>query len=378
MRSLTDLLHPFSLEAFHADHDDRAPLHVPADAGRAKADLLSWARFNQLLDQRSIWTAQTLKVVFGGNPVPPHQYCSEVRVRGVRALRPDPAKVQILAAQGASLIADDAQFLHGPIRALVEPLSRAFAGAVDANIYCSFGGVQAFGTHYDAHHVFAVQTEGEKVWRLYENRAEAPESFPADSPDLRRRIADARGPVMREVTMRAGDVLYLPRGWYHDALASSEASLHVTFSVTPLTGRAVLRSLDDLIGADPACRAWLPPAGRDGGEALKAHLADLAERLAALVKGEAVAADLAKAQARLVPRGGDYALPVRPTLTFLEPTGVPMPRVGGAGDEVLAWAATQRRMALEDMLAQFDFIAPETVTAAVEAAERAGALLRQA
>jgi hypothetical protein len=35
-------------------------------------------------------------------------------------------------------------------------------------------------------------------------------------------------------------------------------------------------------------------------------------------------------------------------------------------------------MALEDMLAQFDFIEPETVTAAIEAAERAGALRRLA
>jgi hypothetical protein len=37
---------------------------------------------------------------------------------------------------------------------------------------CSFGGVRALATHFDLHDVFAVQIEGEKVWRLYENRAD--------------------------------------------------------------------------------------------------------------------------------------------------------------------------------------------------------------
>ena len=41
-------------------------------------------------------------------------------------------------------------------------------------MYCSFKGVQAFQTHYDLHDVFAVQAEGEKTWRIYESRADAP------------------------------------------------------------------------------------------------------------------------------------------------------------------------------------------------------------
>lgn len=376
MHSISDLIAPIPLEVFRSQYEDRAPLHVQADAGRSKAALLGWDAFNRLLDQRSVWTAQTLKVMFGGNPVPPKQYCSEVRIRGLRTLRPDPAKVQILAAQGASLVADDVEFLHPPVRALVEPLSRTFSGAVDANVYCSFGGVQAFGTHYDTHHVFAVHTEGEKVWRLYQNRAEAPETFPVDSPDTRRLMTEARGPVLREVTMRPGDVLYLPRGWYHDALASSEASLHVTFSVTPLNGRALLRALDDLAPADPAFRAFLPSSEEDGGVALGAHLEALGARLADLARDPKALAEIMRLQQRLAPRGGDYTLPRRPALTFFEPTGTPPPAIEGPGAEALAWAMSQRRLALEDMLAQFDFIAPDAVRGAVEAAERAGALRR--
>ncbi len=65
--------------------------------------------------------------------------------------------------------------------------------------------------------------------------------------------------------MRPGDVLYLPRGWYHDALAVDGPSLHVTLSVTPLYGRILFRLLEPAAMQDPAFRAWLPPADRDGG-----------------------------------------------------------------------------------------------------------------
>ena len=36
---------------------------------------------------------------------------------------------------------------------------------------------------------------------------------------------------MLELTLRAGDTLYLPRGWLHDALTSETDSLHVTVGV---------------------------------------------------------------------------------------------------------------------------------------------------
>lgn len=53
-------------------------------------------------------------------------------------------------------------------------LAAQFGARSFANVYCSFRGVQAFQTHFDLHDVFAVQAEGEKTWRIYEARADAP------------------------------------------------------------------------------------------------------------------------------------------------------------------------------------------------------------
>ena len=119
-------------------------------------------------------------------------------------MHPSPAKVQTLLAMGASVIAGDVQDLTPGLRALSHRLAREFAGLVGANIYCSFGGVQAFDTHFDLHHVFAVQLEGEKTWRLYENRAETPVSYPLEEAEVRPWFAETRGKLMAEVRMRPG------------------------------------------------------------------------------------------------------------------------------------------------------------------------------
>ena len=46
----------------------------------------------------------------------------------------------------------------------------------------------------------------------------------------------AKGALLMELEMTPGDVLYLPRGQYHDALASDGASLHLSFGI----GRATV------------------------------------------------------------------------------------------------------------------------------------------
>jgi ribosomal protein L16 Arg81 hydroxylase len=376
MLSFTDLLAPISPEVFHADYDDQKPLYIPATEGTTKRELLDWPGLNNLLGQRSLWTPQTLKVVFNGEPISPSLYCVETDGKSGRVLRPSPSKLQILMSQGASVIADDVQDLTPPVRALCKGISRALAGHVGAHIYSSFQGIQAFGTHYDLHHVFAVQTEGEKTWRLYKNRAERPTTFPFDSPQVRRWLNESRGEVMTEVRMRPGDVLYLPRGWYHDAIATDGASLHVTFSITPLSGHDFFRLLETAALEDPAFRAWLRPAEEGGGGALKAQLEGLSQALTTLIAQDRLRDEIAMAQARLIPRGDEFELPGRIPLTFYERTALPAPPLEGPAARAMEWALSQPRILLEDMIAEFDFVPEADLRDAVASAERAGALRR--
>ena len=73
MRTLDDLLHPITPDRFFAEFHGRKPLYIPAEEGAAKRSLLDWATFNGLLNQPSIWTAQSLKLVQNTQPVPPER-----------------------------------------------------------------------------------------------------------------------------------------------------------------------------------------------------------------------------------------------------------------------------------------------------------------
>ncbi|PQZ77446.1 MULTISPECIES: JmjC domain-containing protein [unclassified Brevundimonas] len=376
MHSLDELLHPITPDRFFAEFHGRKPLHIPAGDSVGKRSLLDWAEFSRLLNQSSIWSASSLKLVRDTVAVPPDQYCRIVKTQSGQVLRPDPAKVAVFMATGASVIAGDAQELTPNLSAVTAMLGRAFAAAVGVNLYCSFKGVRAFGAHYDLHDVFALQVEGEKVWRLYENRADAPVDFPADTPDTRRWLEQSRGRLMTEVRMRPGDVLYLPRGWYHDALAQDGASLHVTFSVTPLYGRIIFSLLEHAAMQDPAFRAFMPPADQDGGKALQAHLSDLGQRLARLAALPAFRDEIAMTQERLIARPARFDLPQTTTLTAYRWTGVRGPACAGPAAHAMQWAMSQADFALEDLIAQFDFVAEADIRAAIEQAEKAGALKR--
>jgi ribosomal protein L16 Arg81 hydroxylase len=380
MRSLSDLLDPITSDRFFQDHHDRKPLHIPAGSGGDKRALFGWETFNRLLAQTTTWTPDTLKMVHQNRPIPVDQYCTLVHTPKGLAHRPSPAKVQVLLSAGASLIANEVQGLTPELSVLTRDLSQRFAASVGANVYCSFAGVQAFATHFDLHDAWAVHLEGEKTWRLYENRAENPIGFPTDDHAAARRwFEQNRGPLMQEVRMRPGDVLYLPRGWHHDALADGQpgaASLHVTFSVAPFYGRVIFGLLEKLAMSEPAFRAYLAPAERDQGRALDAQLSGLGRRLAEIAASPAFRDEIVRAQARLVPSLADYALPARKPVTLLRVTGAPPPPFAAPVAAAMAWALAQPQFALDDLCARFEDVPSDALRQAVAEAERTGALAR--
>lgn len=375
MFTLDELLHPITSARFLADYDGRKPLHVPAAEGGRKRELLTWDAFNYLLNQNGLWTSQNLRLMRDHQAVPPEQFCKTSQTPFGPVVRPWPAKVQRFLSAGASLVANDVLYLHPPLTQLGAVLGETFGAGIGANIYCSFQGVRAFGTHYDQHDVFAVQTEGQKIWNLYQNQADRPMDNMADTAATRRWFEQTRGPLMTRVTMKPGDVLYLPRGWYHDALAEDGPSLHVTFSVTPLYGRILLTLLDNAAMQDSRFRAWLPPANRDGGAALKTRLGELGQLLADLVATPTFLDEVAMSQVRVAPRASSFALPLRQPTTLYQTTGRGFPRTADTGLSVVYdWAVSERRFAFEDVVAAFDFMTEAALRDGLDAAVQAGAL----
>jgi hypothetical protein len=146
----------------------------------------------------------------------------------------------------------DRSFL--PLHGLCRRMEEVFHFEVWANLYLTPARSQGFAAHFDRHDVFILQIAGEKRWEVW-------------PPDYLLPLKDSRAPQPKQthgppesLLLKPGDLLYLPRGFVHQAYAEEQATLHITLGVEPV------RRIDLEIAAlwlkaerTPALREALPP-----------------------------------------------------------------------------------------------------------------------
>lgn len=320
------LLAPVTPDTFFADYYEKEPLHVEGTPEKA-AGVCSWEDFNELIHKTGIWSAETFKMVIDTERVAPRDYCERAPGRDGGSLYvPQSRKVQKQLDNGASIVLDLVETLTPGIRAVAEALEMALATRVMCNLYCSQNQRRAFPSHFDTMEVFALHTEGRKTWRVYEGRFQDPLEKPGyDHTSFTPAHHDkAKGGVLMEVEMKPGDLLYLPKGWYHDALASSDACLHLSFGTVQPTGLNLMiwlqRSLDQL----PVFRRPLPP--HDQAAAYEGHVAQLKTALNEVLSNPEVVAQFRDEQRGLA-WGGLSSVAM--------PGGSPRYRVKGRGVKVV-------------------------------------------
>lgn len=274
IRTFEDLLAPFNAKQFLADYRGQNWLHVEGAAARV-SELLDWQTLSRLLNME-VWNHQTLLLVQDTQPVPPQAYCQQrVDRTGMRQLVPLPDRVEQHLARGASVVLNEVESLVPDVRAITDAITRALGAKVSANIYVSQQNHQAFDSHYDKTDVFVLQTLGSKRWRVYEGQIEAPVVHARFAGQPKEQITRLKGKVAREFVMQTGDLLYLPRGRFHDALATEGPSIHISIAVSEPKGLDYLQLVMDEAVGDPAFRQDLPLAEAD----LPAYFDQLAERL---------------------------------------------------------------------------------------------------
>ena len=283
---LSALLAPVSSEQFFAEHYDKAPLHVRGGAAKF-AGVLSWRQINRLLDMTHVWSSTSLKLVLDSEAIRPEQFCVLAAGRdGGQVLQPDAKLVQGWIAKGASAVLNDVDSLTPGLASVSNALEAAGLGKVQANVYISWQSHKAFRTHYDTHDVWAVQVEGEKDWNIWEGRADWPIPHPLFKGQPQAHHDQARGKLRGVVKMKPVDLLDLPRGWYHDALAEAPASVHVAYGVHAPLGMDLMNILLDRVLYEPEFRKPLPR--QDGSNparfALTQRAGLLGQRLAELCR----------------------------------------------------------------------------------------------
>ncbi len=113
---------------------------------------------------------------------------------------------------------------------------------VTVNIYLTTNAADGFELHWDDHDVLVVQLSGEKDWEV---------RGPSRAVPLHRDAARNDTPGEETLwagTVRPGDVLHIPRGYWHRAGRDGRGSghsLHMTFGFTTRTGASWLSWLAD-------------------------------------------------------------------------------------------------------------------------------------
>lgn len=158
-----------------------------------------------------------IRMVADGTPLAPSRFCSPTRVGG-RELDDvvDPVKVAARLGEGATLVLQSLHRTVASVAAFVTRLQDEISHPVQANAYLTPPAAAGLAEHADLHDVLALQLHGSKRWWLE---------------------------GLGDVTMRPGDVMYVPRGVRHRAATSTATSLHLTIGIIRVTRRQVIERM---------------------------------------------------------------------------------------------------------------------------------------
>ena len=222
--ALARAIAPVETEEFLAEHWERTPLVVPrAEEGRFD-DLLSARDVERLITETSI-REPGFRLVKAGATVT--GYTADLPWRpsaftGVADVR----RVLEEFEDGATIVLQGLHHLWLPLARYCRHLEAFFGHPVQANAYYTPAGSQGLPVHHDTHEVITLQVDGDKRWLVYEPVLE----LPLKDQRYRSALGEPGEPVL-DLTARAGDTLYLPRGWLHQALTTDSDSLHITIGV---------------------------------------------------------------------------------------------------------------------------------------------------
>ena len=280
------IVRPLTTQQFLDTHyRDKRPAVFRAEGPRF-AGLCTWEQLNALLRSDAWYTRMNLVSDSEGVPssaytVPPFGH--GWRRSGSPGAVLDNRRLQEMLRKGASIVMPGVHELLPALRPVADALEETLGCYATVNLYASWISTPGFSTHWDAHDVFVLQVIGSKRWQIYGETRRLP--LLRDSEDAAK---PPGGPVWNEI-LRAGDVLYIPRGWWHDARAETEdgsegaGSLHLTCSALALTGLDFMEWLSGRLTRHERFRGDLPhPTDGAGG----AHYAALRELILKELDGD--------------------------------------------------------------------------------------------
>lgn len=225
--TITKLLSPYSFEEFMREYWDKKILYIPRNDASYFKDVISLDEIDDLLSRKDV-NYPTIRLAKESTKIDPATY-TKFSAKTDEILV-DQKAVNNHFKNGATIALQYMKFVSNSINAYCEALGETFESEVQANIYITPRDAKGFSLHYDAHNLFVSQIHGQKEWILYDALEIRPTR---DQLCINRDFSTAVPKHM--LTLKPGDLLYIPRGFGHEAKTTNDASIHITTSLFPPT-----------------------------------------------------------------------------------------------------------------------------------------------
>lgn len=202
------------------------------DAGLC-ARILNPTRLLDIIMRRSL-NAPQLRVFQDGAEIHPARFLDDsVNRRGQGTRSANMRRLGQLLEQGCTVVLDQVDFFDPTMEVTCRALQWWSHETVQVNTYLTTQAVGGFPMHWDDHDVIVVQLAGEKSWEVRGQSRPAPMFRDAEPNDT------APEHVLWSGTLHAGEVMHIPRGYWHQATRTDQGpgySLHATFGFPKRTG----------------------------------------------------------------------------------------------------------------------------------------------
>ena len=268
LKSLEEVLAPFSTDQFLEYWQERACL-IRGTADKFR-HLFSWRALDAILEN-SHFEPDNLRLTKNGCDFDANEYLPlhnevNVRILDVRALTKH-------LLSGATLVLSPADQYDRQLSSLCASLESVLGVFCYVNLYAVNANSTGLPLHWDHQDVLILQIEGTKHWDVYKPTIKYPtDRSPSSSSDYPRE-------KVLECVLGPGDLLYIPRGWWHYASTKSVGSLHLTINAIPPTGMDFLRwFVGTLAQNEPLVRSPIPVSKFNLRERYVLDVKDLIEK----------------------------------------------------------------------------------------------------
>lgn len=193
-------------------------------------ELISWEEINSMLPRCNLISDDSIKLMYNGKKLDKKYYIEEYDDLGTIRYKFHEENLYSFLRDGATLVANG--IVNEPSFDKFSSEIAQFTGChTFSSLYVAFNTQSSFRSHWDSRDIFAIQMQGKKRWIIHAPTFKNP-LFMHRSKDMPEYIPNLDD-VYMDIVLEAGDILYLPRGWWHDPIPVGEETVHLAVGIFP-------------------------------------------------------------------------------------------------------------------------------------------------